>query len=146
MNTSSVELERAVRGDTDLDELLRISREPSVLRYLSLSDNYFNYVTETEGVYYYKIMVDGVPVGGIHGETDGNVLYLSVCVSEKYRRLGIAETSLMKYFAMLPDTVKTIEVGIEETNIPSRCLFEKLGFRAAEWDQGLITYRKRVSQ
>ena len=139
-----IELVRFKQGDSDLDELIRIHQEPSVYRYISISDNYFNYVTETEGVCYYKIMTDGILAGGIHSEIHGKTMYLSICVDEKYRRLGIAEKSLKKLHSIIPRTVKTIEVSIEETNIPSVRLFRKLGFQYSERDHELITYCKSL--
>ncbi len=132
------------QNDPDLDDLIQIHNEPSVSRYISISDNYFNYVTETEGVCYYKIMADGILAGGIHSEIHGKTMYLSVCVAEKHRRFGIAEQSLNKLFSILSTAVKTTEVSIEETNIPSIRLFQKLGFQLAERDNELITYRKSL--
>ena len=137
-----IELVRLKHGDSDLDELIRIHQESSVSRFLSTSDNYFKYVTGTEGVDYYKIIVDGILVGGIHSEIDSNTVSLSICVDEKYRCLGIAEKSLQKFFSLLPSAVKTIEVYIEETNIPSILLFQKLGFQTSEKEQELIKYCK----
>ena len=131
-------------GDSDLDELIRIHQEPSVSRYISISENYFNYVTETEGVCYYKIICDGILTGGIHSEIQSETMYLSVCVDEKYRRIGIAEKSLKEFFSILPSAVKTIEVSIEETNIPSIRLFQKFGFQPSERDRELITYCKSL--
>ena len=95
-----IELVRLKHGDSDLDELIRIHQEPSVSRFLSTSDNYFKYVTGTEGVDYYKIIVDGILVGGIHSEIDSNTVSLSICVDEKHRCLGIAEKSLQKFFSL----------------------------------------------
>ena len=137
-----IELVRLKHGDSDLDELIRIHQEPSVSRFLSTSDNYFKYVTGTESVDYYKIIVDGILVGGIHSEIDSNTVSLSICVDEKHRCLGIAEKSLQKFFSLLPSAVKTIEVFIEETNIPSILLFQKLGFQTSEKEQELIKYCK----
>ena len=131
-------------SDSDLDTLIRIHQEPSVSRFISISDDYFNYVTETEGVCYYKIMTDGVLTGGIHSEINDKTIYLSVCIDEKYRRLGIAEESLKKLFSILPSVVNTIEVSIEEANIPSVRLFQKLGFQFSERDHELITYCKTL--
>ncbi len=125
-----------------MDELIRIHQEPSVSRYISISDNYFNYVTETEGVVYYKIMTDGILAGGIHREIHGKTAYLSVCVDEKNRRHGIAEKALKRIISVMPRDVETIEAEIEETNAPSNDLFRKLGFYASGQEDELITYRK----
>ena len=137
-----IELIPLKQGDPDMDALIRIHQEPSISRYISISDNYFHYVTETEGVIYYKIMTDGIPTGGIHSEIHGKTVYLSVCVDEKYRRLGIAEKALKIIISIIPSAVKTIEVSIEETNMPSIDLFQKLGFQVSGQEDELITYRK----
>ena len=128
--------------DPDLDELNRIHQEPSVSRFVSISDKYFSYITETASVCYYKIITNGILLGGIHREIHSKTMYLSICVDEKNRRLGIAEKSLKKIISIIPSAVKTIEVSIEETNKPSIRLFQKLGFQIAEQDNELITYRK----
>jgi ribosomal protein S18 acetylase RimI-like enzyme len=139
-----IELVALKQNDSDLDELIRIHFEPSVSRYISISDNYFDYVTETDHVWYYKIIADGILAGGIQCEMHDNTMYLCVCVDEKHRRLGIAEQSLIQLFSIIPMTVKTIEVSIDETNIPSIHLFQKLGFQLAERDNDLITYRRSL--
>ena len=101
-------------------------------------------MTETEGVIYYKIMTDGILTGGIHSEIHGKTVYLSVCVDEKYRRLGIAEKALKKIISAMPDEVETIEAEIEQTNTPSNDLFRKLGFQVSDQEDELITYRKQI--
>ena len=137
-----IELIPLKQGDPYLDELIRIHDEPSIARYISISDNYFNYLTETKGIIYYKIMNEGILIGGIHSEVHDETIYISVCVDEKYRRLGIAEKAVNVFVSMVPSSVKTIEVSIEETNVPSVCLFQKLGFQLAGQEDELITYRK----
>ncbi|MBR0143283.1 MAG: GNAT family N-acetyltransferase [Clostridia bacterium] len=139
-----VELVPLKQVDPDLDDLIQIYNEPSVSRYISISDNYFRYVTETESVCFYKITTDGILAGGIHSEIHSKTMYLSLCVDEKLRRLGIAEKSLKKIFSMIPSAVKTIEVSIEETNLPSVRLFQKLGFQFTKQDNELITYRRSL--
>ena len=139
-----IELVPLKPDDSDLDELIRIHQEPSVSEFISISDNYFKYVTETEDVYYYKILANERLAGGIHSEIHNETMYLSICVEEEYRRLGIAEKSLKKFFSVMPSYIKIIEASIEETNIPSVHLFRKLGFQMSERDNELITYRKFV--
>lgn len=139
-----IELIPLKHGDSDLDALIGIHQEPSVSRFISISENYYSYVTKTEGVCYYKIITDGILTGGIHCEINGKTLFLSVCIDEKYRRHGIAEESLKKLLSILPNVVKTIEVSIEEANIPSIRLFQKLGFQFSERNHELITYCKSL--
>lgn len=117
---------------------------PSIAKYISISDNYFDYVTGSEGVAYYKIVADGELTGGIHCEFNGGIMYLSICVKEEYQRHGIAEAALRKLFFTLPNEVHMIEVSIDETNIKSQLLFQKLGFTKYSKDDELITYRMSI--
>ena len=135
-----ITIERLLSKDKDIERLYSIHVQKSVARYVSISENYFDYVTGTEGVYYYKIIADGVLVGGIHCEMDGELLYLGICIDEKHRRLGMAEAALRQLFSLLPDNLKKIEVSIEETNKPSLALFEKIGFVRTNKEDELITY------
>ena len=127
--------------DCDLSELARIHNSASVKKYISISDNYFDYVTNSKGVTYYKIITDNKLIGGIHCEVDKEIMYLSICVDEPYRRLGIAETALRQLFANLTDDITNVEVSIDKTNNPSLHLFQKLGFVPISEEDDLIIYR-----
>ena len=135
-----VSLELLHAADPDLDKLASIHRQPSVSRFLPIAENYFDYVTGTEGVKYYKIIADGVLAGGIHCEADGDVLYLAICIDENHRRRGIAEAALKQLLHIFRGHIKKIEVSIEETNKPSMSLFEKAGFVRTGQEDELITY------
>ena len=128
-------------SDVDTETLKQIHAAPSVAKYISISDNYFNYVTTANGVVYHKIMADGILVGGLHSEITGETVYLSICVSEEYRRRGIAETALKQLIGSFPDEIKIIEVSIDETDEASVCLFEKSGFTEVGKEDELIIYR-----
>lgn len=130
--------------DREIPELLNMYNIPSTEIYISISDDYFDYVTGTEGIVYYKIVEDGILTGGIHCEIDGKTMYLSICVKEEYRRRGIAEAALRKLLFALPEKVNIIEVSIDETNIASQLLFQKLGFTKFSRDYELIIYRKMI--
>ena len=67
---------------------------------------------------------------------------MSVCVDELYRRRGIAEAALNQLFLTLTSDVDVIEVNIEETNVPSLLLFQKLGFSQISKEDELITLCK----
>lgn len=127
--------------DRDLTELIRIHREPDIAAYISVSANYFEYVTHTDGVVYYKIVADGEVRGGIHCEFKDETIFLSVCVESGFHRRGIAEKALKLFFAMSAGDAKTVEVSIDKNNVPSIRLFQKLGFIQIGNDEELITYR-----
>ena len=40
--------------DVDIPRLISVYRLPEISRYLSISDNYFNYIANTPNVYFYK--------------------------------------------------------------------------------------------
>lgn len=137
----SIELIRLLPGDGGIPALARMYRTPSVKKYISIADNYFDYVTGTAGVVYHKICADGVLTGGLHCETDGRTMYLDICIMDEYRRRGIAEAALRAWLCTLPDDVDTVEVSIDESNTPSLNLFRKLGFVPSGREDELITYR-----
>lgn len=66
--------------DKDSTRIMQIHNQPSVKKYIKISEQYFDYITTTEGVVYYKIIVDDLVVGGIHTETSNNVMFLSICI------------------------------------------------------------------
>lgn len=137
----SIELIRLLPGDGDIPALARMYGTPSVKKYISIADNYFDYVTGTAGVVYHKICADGVLTGGLHCETDGRTMYLDICIMDEYRRRGIAEAALRMLLQTLPDDADTVEVSIDETNVPSLNLFRKLGFIPSGREDELIMYR-----
>ena len=137
----NIELVPLLSEDGDMDEIVRIHHQPSVARYISISDNYFNYVTETDNVVNLKIKSGSEVLGGIHFETQDQMIYLSICVDERFRRQGIACSALKQFLEIVSDNVNAIEVSIDSTNLPSICLFEKLGFRQVGNEDGLLMYR-----
>lgn len=44
-----------IEEDIDIPQLRTIYQLPEIARYLSISESYFRYVTNTEDVYYYKV-------------------------------------------------------------------------------------------
>ena len=128
--------------DKDISDLKKIHTSLSVAKYISISENYFDYVTNTDGAIYYKIIWNGILAGGVHCEYADGTMFMSVCVDELYRRRGIAEAALNQLFLTLTSDVDVIEVNIEETNVPSLLLFQKLGFSKIGKEDELITLRK----
>jgi len=59
-----------VNDKNDIARLEKIHKMPSISRYVAISDNYFDYVTNTKGVTYIKIFYNQLLVGGIHIESD----------------------------------------------------------------------------
>lgn len=137
----NIELIPLTPCDHDLAELVRIHNEPSVSKYISISDHYFEYVVDAKDVVYYKIIADGIIVGGVHCEQSGDLVYLSICIDAEHRRRGIAENALRQLFTKLRTYTNTVEISIEDTNDPSIQLFKKLCFIEVGREDELITYR-----
>ena len=57
-------------------------------------------------------------------------------------RRFIAEAALNQLFLAQSNDVNVIEVSIDETNVPSLSLFQKLGFSQIGREDELITLRK----
>ena len=138
----NIELVPLLPEDKDITDLMRIHASPSVAKYLSISDNYFDYVTNTDGVIYYKILWNGILAGGVHCEYSDGTMFISICIDVIYRRQGIAEAALNQLFLSQDDDVNVMEVSIDETNVPSLLLFQKLGFSQIGKEDELITLRK----
>ncbi len=133
-----------LEDDDDILELKRIYSLPSIAKFISTSDNYFNYVTGTEGVWLYKIFCDGKIVGSVHYEKDDRIMYLSICIDEKWRRKGIAEATLNQVIFTQTNDIDVVEVSIDERNFPSLALFGKLGFMEISREEELIMLQKKV--
>lgn len=137
MDIALVPLEK---NDPEIGLVRKMHDEPTVSKYISISDQYFDYVTGTENVVYLKIESHDELIGGIHSETAGTVLYLSICIREQYRKKGFATAALRRFISLVPDPVERIQVSIEETNVPSIRLFEGLGFSETAREEELIDY------
>ena len=93
---------------------------PDISQYISIDNNYFHYVTNTEDVYFYKIYKDDILLATIHLELVDCVLYMSVVVFPEYQKQGIA-TAILKDI----QSGKTglhfdkIQVSIDEKNTAS---------------------------
>lgn len=129
-----------VRKDPDADIVKRMHSEPTISKFISISDDYFAYITSSDNATYYKIKFCNALIGGIHSEIVGTVLYLSICIQPQYREKGFAKSAFKKFISMIPHTVEKIQVSIDETNIPSIKLFEGLGFSKVGQEEELIDY------
>ena len=129
------------KDDPDLPLAEALVREPSAVAFLSLSENYFSYVTESKNAVWFKLKSGKSLLGGLHCEVIGDALSVCICAAEGFRRRGIAAAALKQLIAEAPEGIRTIEASVDADNIPSLRLFEKLGFRRCGWSEGLLTYR-----
>ena len=128
-------------NDADVPHLAEIYQEPEIARYLSISDNYFHYVTNTENVHFYKVYKNGELIGTTHLEKQGTILFMDILVFPKFQRAGLG-TKIVKD---IKDDVfelgyKIIEISIDETNFASLRLFENAGFVLTSKENELMNF------
>lgn len=127
--------------DADIPLLLKIYQQPSVSQFISISDNYFSYVTTTENVYFYKVYENDKLIGAIHLEKNENLLYMDILIFPEFQRMGFA-TRVIKdiqddIFGLNYDR---IEISIDEVNTASLRLFEGAGFSFASREDELLNF------
>ncbi len=127
--------------DVDICELLQIYQMPDISQYISVGNNYFHYVTNTENVYFYKIYKNEKLIGAIHLEKYENLLYMDILIFPKFQRMGFA-TKVIKDIQndIFKLNYKKIEISIDETNIASITLFENAGFSFVSKEDELINF------
>lgn len=129
-------------SDDDITNILSAYRHQSVSQFISINeDTYWEYVTGTDNVYFYTIYVNDVLAATVHLELSNQVLYMSIVVFPEYQNQGIATTILKDIqsgkFAI--DFTK-IQISIDEKNIYSLKLFEKVGFVCVGKNDELLEY------
>ena len=127
--------------DADVSKLVEIYQAPEIARYLSISDNYFHYVTNNQNVHFYKVYKNDELIGTTHLEQQETVLFMDVLVFPKFQRAGLG-TSIVKD---IQDDIfelgyKSIEISIDEENIGSLRLFEKAGFAFVSKEAELLNF------
>lgn len=137
---SELALKNLERNDSDISVLRKLHNDPSVNKWLSIGDNYFEYCTSTQNVQYIKILLSGAIIGGIHLERDNDILYLSIFIATEYRQKGYARECVGYIIDKFTEGINFIKVSIEEENIPSIKLFESLGFVFEDQEEELKNY------
>ena len=127
--------------DSDISHLLEIYQQPAISRFLSISDIYFHYVTNTENVYFYKVYAGEKLIGTTHLEKCEDLLYMDILIFPEYQRMGFA-TSVV---ADIQNDVfglkfKRIEIAIDESNAASIKLFERAGFSFVSREDELLNF------
>lgn len=133
--------------DPDTPRLITIYQMPEISRYLSISDNYFHYVTNNENVFFYKIYENDELIGSTHIEKQGPVLFMDIMVFPEFQRLGLG-TQIVQDIqnGVLRADYERIEIAIDERNTASLRLFENAGFIRTSKENELINfvYRRRT--
>ena len=127
--------------DADVSQLVEIYQAPEIMRYLSISDNYFHYVTNNENVHFYKVYKNDELIGKTHLEKQENVLFMDLLVFPKFQRAGLGASIVQD----IQDDIfnlgyKSIEISIDEKNIASLRLFEKAGFAFISKEDELLNF------
>ena len=127
--------------DTDIFQLMQIYRMPDISRFLSVDNNYFQYVTHTENVYFYKVYENEILIGTIHLEKNENLLYMDILIFPEFQRMGFA-TNVIKDIQndIFGLNCETIEISIDKSNIASIKLFENAGFTFLSKEDELLNY------
>lgn len=128
-------------ADSDIPVLNQIHLLPEISKFISISDNYWNYITTEEKVSYYKIYSENTLVGTVHTEFDRNTLYLSVLVFPEHQNKGYGTAAIKDIKSgVLPCTFDRIEVSVATDNTASIRLFEKCGFVCVSQKEDLLNY------
>lgn len=127
--------------DSDISHLLDIYQHPAISRFLSISNNYFHYVTNTENVYFYKVYASEKLIGTIHLEKCEDLLYMDILIFPEYQRMGFATSVVADVkndaFGL---KFKRIEIAIDESNAASIKLFERAGFSFVSREDELLNF------
>lgn len=133
-------------ADSDIPYLSHILNLPEISRYISIDkDNYWNYVTSTDNVFYYKVYICEKLVAAVHLEISDHVLFMDIMVIPEYQKQGIGSSILEDIIdGKLQSGFDSIEVSIDKSNSVSIRLFEKCGFIPVSAEDELIYYRYEI--
>lgn len=142
MSTISLNYILLKKDDNDIPLLKEIHRLPQISKFIHIDeDRYFEYVTVSDHVVYYKILLNGKIIATLHCECEGDTLYLSLFVVPAYQKRGIGSQILVDIKAKKIDlSFSKIQVCIEKDNTASIRLFEKSGFTLLGEEDELLTY------
>ena len=129
------------KDDVDISQILNVYRLPVVSKFVSVSDNYFHYVTSTENVYFYKMYKQEKLFGTIHLEKNIDLLYMDIVIFPEFQKMGLGTKVIrdiqQDIFNIHYDK---IVVSIDESNIASIRLFEKSGFLMESQEDELLNF------
>lgn len=138
---SDLTYKKLLSGDTDVPKLTALYQLPEITRYISISDNYFHYVTATPNVYFYKAYKNGELIGTVHLENKESTLFMSLIVFPEFKRRGFGKKIVSDIQNDIFDLgYDRIEIAIDRENIPSRKLFEGAGFIRTSKDDEILCY------
>lgn len=127
--------------DADIPHLIEVYKLPGISQFLSISNSYFQYVTSTANVYFYKIYFKEVLIGAIHLEKNDDLLYMDILIFPEFQRQGFA-TRVIKDIQndIFGLRYERIEISIDERNSASIKLFINAGFSFFSREDELLNY------
>ena len=130
------------KDDNDIPTILSAYNHPSISRFISIDkENYWQYIANTDNVYFYKIYKDSVFAATIHLEINNRVLYLSVVVFPEYQNKGLATIIINDIQSgKLGLEFDKIQISIDQNNHASIKLFENAAFICIGKDKELFEY------
>ena len=134
---------KILKCEKDKDVLLikNIHNIQEIKKYININDNYFNYVTTTENVFFYKVYKKRNLIGTIHLEKNDNIIYMDILIFPEFQKSGLATKVINDIKNDIFNlSFKKIKVSIDENNIPSLRLFEKSGFKFISQEDELKNY------
>ena len=136
------------KNDKDIPYLTSAFKLPEISRYISIDEqNYWKYVTTSENVHFFKVYEKNVLVATAHLELAEEILYMDVMVIPEYQGKGIATIVLDDIQSgNLISGFDRIEVAIDENNVASIRLFEKMGFDFVSKEDELLNYVYEVKR
>jgi len=130
------------QNDSLIPTIESVYKLPSVAQFISIDEtNYWEYVTSTDNVWFYKIFEEDCLISTIHLELDESVLHMDVIVFPEYQKRGIA-TQILRDIqnGKLSIAFTKIQVSIDDKNIASVRLFENADFVCISKDEELLEY------
>ncbi len=142
MNTNRFQYVKLTPCDEQIPFLLEIHSLPEISKYIGIDrEKYFDYVTGTNHVDYFKVMLENKIVAAVHVEKQEDILYFSILVLPEYQNKGFGTQILEDIKSQhLAQGFSKIIVSIDRANIPSIKLFEKAGFVLSCKDDNLLEY------
>ncbi len=142
MRTSRFQYVKLTPYDEQIPFLLKIHSLPEISKFIGIDrERYFDYVTGTDHVGYFKVMLEHKIVAAVHAEKQADALYLSLFVLPEYQRRGFGTQILEDIKSQhLTQGFSKIIVSIDKANMPSMKLFEKAGFCLSCEEDDLLEY------
>ena len=127
--------------DADIPQIAAAYQLKEIVRYINIGEQYFDYVTDNENVYFYKVYEGETLIGAVHLEKQQGILFMSIVIFPEYQR---ADRGTRILTDIQTDAFglgfERIEVSIDQTNIASIRLFEKAGFVFVSQEDELKNY------